>query len=261
MSLRATSDAFGQALILWEAGSDDAAALLFQRVVNDDPDHGRAWEYLGLAAWRRGDLKKTLTCLETASLLVPLRPEAMCGLAECYAAQRRLELAHLLYHRAVRDQRSSVGILLMAAAGADAIDAPSLSLVACRRALQLEPEAAQAYYDMGYYLGRLGRPHSMIEAAARRAIHLAPDHVQYRLGLASFLHTHGRSDEAYEVVRRISARQIRDIGCVCCLERMAGLFESIGDGLRSEWCRHRADDLKTNDEHWSPGEGDPPMND
>jgi cytochrome c-type biogenesis protein CcmH/NrfG len=230
---------FDHARRAYDDRSFERANDLLERVVKGNADHGRAWELLGIIAWRLGHRERAQPCLETASLLVPLGPEAACALGECFAATGRRELARMLFQRAADDRRATLEILLMAAAGADAIDFPSLSLRACRAAIQSDPDSPQAHYDLGYYVGRVGGPASTVEAAARKAIQLAPDRLQYRLGLASFLHKHGKTQSAYEVVQHITAAQIEGIGCLCCLKRMVELFDAVNDGERAAWCRER----------------------
>lgn len=238
------NDLFHTAARSFEAGKLREASVLLNRLVVENPDDGRTWELLGLVNWRLGRRERTQQCLETASALVPLRPEAMCGLAECYAAASKRELALLMFQGAIDDPRSGVDTLLMAAAGADAIGFPSVSIRACRTAITIDSDSAQAHYDLGYYLGRCGGSLSTIEAAARKAVQLAPEQTPYRVGLASFLQKHGRTQAAYAVVRLLSPAQVQSIGCGCCLERLAGLFDSVDDDLRAGWCRVQLDAVR-----------------
>jgi tetratricopeptide (TPR) repeat protein len=231
----------------FSAGNWTEASGILWKLVTESPDAGRAWEMLALVHWRLGERDEALHCFETASSLVPLRPEAACGLAECYASTGHLNLALFMFESLAVDSRATVETLLTAAAGADSLNKPCISLRLCRAAMERDPDVARTYYELGYFLGRCGGPVSMIEAAGRKAVEMAPDQVMYRIGLASLLLKHRREGDAYEVVHELSEEQLSEVTCVCCLVKLANLFETMGDDRRAEWTRTRMLEIDLSD--------------
>lgn len=231
----------------FSAGNWTQASGILWKLVAELPDFGRAWEMLALVHWRLGERDEALHCFETASSLIPLRPEAVCALAECYASTGHLELAVFVFESLSSNTRASVETLLTAAAGADSLNKPCISLRLCRAALERDPDVARTYYELGYFLGRCGGPVSMVEAAGRKAVEMAPDQVMYRIGLASLLLKHRREGDAYEAVHDLTVGQLAEVNCVCCLLKLANLFEAMGDDRRAEWTRTRMLELDLSD--------------
>lgn len=234
-----TTEVFDAAIALYNEGRYDEALGLARRTLEEYADEGRLWELCGLIHRARREPEPALHALEMASLLVPLGPVGRCVLAECYAHQGKRELARDLYQHLLASPGLPTDLLLQIAAGLDQIGDPVRALKTCRDASRQEPEAAQPYYDMGYYMGRCGYPQHLIEGVARKAIALAPERVNYRIGLASFLMRHAREEDAYDLVRDLTAFQIREVACRCCLDRIVAIFEQAGDWTRAKLCRDR----------------------
>jgi hypothetical protein len=189
-----------------------------------------------------------MAALEEASIRSPLSCLGESALGGCYLATDRPAWARSLFHHVLSRRDVVVRALLGAAAGLDALNEPTLSVEACRRAIQLDSESAQAFFDLSYYLGRCGAPETRIEATARKAIDLAPDNILFRVGLAGFLHSRGRSESAAVLVARLSVEQVQSMKCPCCLGRLIGVLEAVGDEERAAWCRQRKEFLALSNE-------------
>jgi Flp pilus assembly protein TadD len=198
---------------------------------------GRSWELLGLVYHAWGRWSQARVSLEEASIRVPLGSTSECALGDCYLKGNRSTWASSLYQRVASRKDAAPQALLDAATGLDLLEQSSLSVDACRRAIQLEPDMAQAYFDLSYYLGRCGAPPTRVEAMARKAIHLAPENLTFRIGLAGFLHARSRSHSALELVDCLTFEQVQTLSCPCCLERLIGVFEAAGEIERAGWCR------------------------
>ena len=233
------------AISQYNARNYDRALALVDAALSRQPEHGRLWELRGLIQHGRGEPQAALDALETASALVPLRPASQAVLAACYAAIGRRELARDVYCQVAALPYAGSGLLLEIAAALNDLGTAALAVRVCREASQRDPDAAEPYYDLSYYLGRCGAPLELVESLARRAIGLAPERVSYRVGLASLLYRARRADDAYQVVGRLTARQIREIGCRCCLERVIEVYEAGGDALRARLGRQRLKQLET----------------
>jgi tetratricopeptide (TPR) repeat protein len=221
-----------------------AAQELVDRVLAQDSDSGRAWELKGLLAWVSGERDLTEQALETAATLVPLLPTPAVALGDCYASAGRHELAVGWYEQSAEHPERSVGSLLAAAAGLDVLDLPYRSVRICRIAVQRDPEFAQSYFDLGYYLGRSGAPAHIVEAAARKAIQLAPQRMNYRVGLAAFLAQRHRMQDACDLVRQLPLDDLQQLNCTHCLTRLQFLYTLSQDQERAAACLDRCQQLR-----------------
>jgi tetratricopeptide (TPR) repeat protein len=219
---------------------------LLQQHLAQEPDCGQGWEMLGLVchAWRHWG--PSLAALEEASVRVPMSPAAECAMADCYLAVGRHKWAESFYCQLLRRKHVPVQVLLSAATGLDLLSQPQMAAVACRRAIRLQPEAAQSYFALSYYLGRCGAPFEQRVALARQAIDLEPDNLTFRVGLAGFLHYHEHTAEGVQLLAEFSHEQIVQMHCRGCLGRLIDLFEAIDDNERVNWCRQQRDQLQLN---------------
>lgn len=242
-STTAEVSAWQRACRSYAEGHLGVAHRALHRHLSLNGDCGRGWELLGLVyhAWRQWGQARA--ALEEASVRVPLSSVAECALADCYLAEGPTEWARSLYHQVLRRDSATLPALLGTAAGLDVLDEPDLAVIACRRAIEFDPEAAQPYFDLSYYLGRCGAPVSRIEASARHAIQLAPDNITYRIGLAGFLHTQGRSADGALLIGGLTHEHVQGMQCQCCLARLIGVFEAVSDDERACWCRQRQEVL------------------
>ncbi|QDU40917.1 hypothetical protein Mal4_52800 [Maioricimonas rarisocia] len=212
--------------------------------LRDDQHDGPAWELLGRVLFQQGWVADSVSALETATMLVPLQPASRVCLAHGYGQLGRKELSRDLLVAMIPDPFLSVHLLLQVAGGLDAVGHSELAVQACRSAVRREPDHAQAYYDLGYYMARSGSPTGIVESLARKAVALEPDNVRFRLGLASLLIQDGRHAEGYACVERLKDRQIANIACPCCLRRVVNLFGAAGDSRRVALCQTRLNELE-----------------
>lgn len=232
----------------WHAyvGGTLAGALgAVRSVLRDDPDCGRAWELAGLI---HRDLAKPLDAadaFERAALLVPLHPLSQLYLAECYGALRRRRLAKELYLEIAAVNGRDADILLLIAAGLEAIDEPHQAMQLCRRADAAEPNRGQTMYDMAYYAARCGASSTVLESLGWRAVELEPENVHFRIGLASLLVRLGKEAHAFFLVKRLTAEQLGQVTCVCCLRRMGELYARHGENMRLALVQDRLGRLAT----------------
>lgn len=230
-----------QAVQHYEDGRLHEAHRALHRYLSQHRECGRGWELLGLIYHSWKTWKPALAALEEASVLVPLSDLAECAMADCYQADGRKPWARSLYDQLLRRQNVSVAALLGAATGLDLLGESRPAVAACRRAIKLDPEAAQPYFSLSFYLGRCGALASTIEAAARRAIHLAPENLTFRTGLAGFLHLQGRARDAVALLHGLTEHHVQLMNCRCCLDRLIGLFEVVADEERAGWCRRQSE--------------------
>ena len=75
------------------------------------------------------------------------------------------------------------------------------AIAACRRAIELKPDHADAHYSLGVFLGRTGRPDEAV-AAYRKAIALEPDHAESHCNLGIALRKQGKLAQALPSLER-----------------------------------------------------------
>ena len=216
----------------YENGDIEAALFSIEQCFEIVPGDPRTQELLGLLQHTTGHYSASVSSLETASVEVPLSLAARVCLSDAYGRVGRLQLSYDLLHDLISEERIPVPLLLQVAVGLDQIDRPDASITACRRCIELDPDCAQACYDLGYYIGRCGGGIAEIEPIVRTAIRLDPHRIQYRIGLAGLLSRNDRKAEAHELVRDLTTPEIESIDCSCCLKRIAELYESAHDFRR-----------------------------
>ncbi|MCO8124695.1 hypothetical protein NHH03_23350 [Stieleria sp. TO1_6] len=220
------------------------AAKFAQYALAQDPDEGRAWQILGRALLRRGQLQDGIEALEHASLLIPLDWETRIDLATAYGGIGRKSLSRDLLMTAATSGGLDEAQLLRIAASLEAVDEPVLAMEACRQAGLVAPDAAQVHYQMGYYASLCGYPTSVTEALIRRAVDLEPESVHYRIGLTSLLVRLDRPTEALAVVSSVIPSQLDQITCQCCLKRIATLFFDCDQPDLARQCAQRLQDVR-----------------
>lgn len=236
----------------WQAyaqGNLWAALEVVAQTVSQNEEDGRPWELMGLIFRNLVKPKSAVNAFERAALLVPLQPLSQICLAECYGVIGKKSLARDLYLNQAELYANSAELLLFIAAGLEGIDEPHLAMEMCREASSIAPDSGQVVYDMCFYACRCGAPISVIETLAWRAVELEPDNVHFRVGLASLLVRLGLPSKAHWAVNALSPKQISEVSCACCLERIKQLYESVSDTPRSKQCAQRLIDLQTMDDN------------
>lgn len=235
----AACDDWRQAVRCFSNGEWDAAHRALHAHLTDHPECGKGWEFLGMVHFAARQLEAAQQALEHASALIPLGAEAECALADCYLGLGKRQWACELYQAITQRGRVSIEALLGAAQGLNRLGQPGLSVIACRRAIALDPELAQPHFDLSYYLLRSAAPASVVEASAQRAIALDPGNPAFRVGLAGYFHSLGRWSEAARLLAPMTCEQIRSMHCRSCLERIGEVFAVMEDRERADCCRLR----------------------
>lgn len=199
------------------------------------PDDGQLWQLCGTACWRLNDFAGALEALEEASVLTPLHPLAQYALAACYVWADLPDLAGVIYEH-LGDTVEDASLLAMVAKSFGTLGQHEAALHVCRRIVALDPTYHTAFFGIAYYLGCLGHQPLTLIGPLAMAVGLAPQVLHYRINLALAWSDAGAAEEAYDLLKSVS---VEAVNCPCCLRRMQGVFDAVGDCGRSLTCRVR----------------------
>ena len=194
------------AVVLSKLGHVDAAKVLFEQVMELDPEgkHATCLNGLGALLQREGDLQAAESHLDRALELEPDFAEARNNLGVVYERQGRLDAARSEFERAVRIApeyalaRKNLGGILQRQGD---LEGGSQQL---ERAIELEPDMHEAHFKLAVVRVAQDR---LTDAAAgfERVIALAPDFVAAHYNLGVVLQGLGQSDRAVAHLRRAIA--------------------------------------------------------
>ncbi len=146
---------------LHQAGELARARGLYEQIIERDPEHADALQFLGLACFQGGDGERAVALIRRA---IEQKPQ-------------------------VAQYRDNLGTVL------ESTGALNESLDAYREAARLAGEDAERSFNMGVVLNRLGR-HPEAVMAYRKAIDLDPGDRGFHYNLANLLKSEGRLEEA-----------------------------------------------------------------
>lgn len=241
------------AAALYKRGFYDEALDTLECSLATSANNGRLWELRGLVLRAMGNIPLACDSLEHASLLAPLSAGGQVTLADCLARTGHDTVAICIAEHVLSLANIEWSLLLYLAQVCDRCHRADLSIELCREVNWRAPRCHQAYYDLGYYLGRAKKPLKDVENAARQAIALAPQVANYRVGLASLLWQQGNWEAAHDEANRLTDSELSRLTCECCLRRLVKIFWSAGDYEKSQICVERLAELEGGSHQADPG--------
>ena len=239
-------DTYHHARELFLAGDSLSAVELLQSALQADSDDGGCWELLGIIRHGQRSYADAMAAFESATLLKPLSLSGQLALADCYSKLKYFESARCVYLHLAQHPTLPTQYLPDVARGLAGAGDYRGALEACRRAVEHHPDCDQATFGLAYYMGKCGYPKEVILPVLRKAVELSPEVVRYRVALATTYQELGHDEAAIHLLGRLTLKQLRDIGCVNCLRRIANVFEAAGDKLRHAACISRLEELTSN---------------
>jgi len=171
------------------------AEVLYQQILQVDPNNSDALHMLGLIAAQLGSTDAAITLFKKAIVVKSSDATYHCNLGLALAAKGVFEEAVASYRKAISLKsnyaayHNNLGIALLALGQHD------LALASFRKAIALQSDFADAYNNMANALLVDGQ----LEDAAvgyRRALSLQPDHVEALGNLGNVLYKQGRLEES-----------------------------------------------------------------
>jgi len=219
-----TAQLLAMALVHHQAGRLADAKTLYARILERQPKHADALHFMGLLACQIGQ-SETGIALMRESIGVHPSPIYYNNLGNALRTADRLSDAVHAYRRAVElepeyaDAHNNLGNALR-----ESGDAAS-ALTSCARAIELRPGSAEAYNNLANALKDLGELDAAILAYGK-AIGLNASFAEAHLNLGVALQTKGHSEAALECLRE-SVRLAPQLAAAH--EKLAGVLMHRGD--------------------------------
>jgi tetratricopeptide (TPR) repeat protein len=206
MSAPASEALFAQAVRQHHAGHWDEAAVLYARILADEPRHADSLHLLGVLAHQRGRPDLAAESIRQAIAIQGLHAAYHADLGHALRGQGRLAEAAESYRRALHLRPDQPDLLLalggtLLAQGAATAAVPWLLLLLERR-----PDSVEARVSLGNALREQGHL-EQAEAQYRHALRLAPELAETHANLGVALAERGRLDEAMGCYRAALARR------------------------------------------------------
>ena len=217
-------------------GRLDDAAVLYDRLIAENPANADAWHLRGVVALQQGDARRALVLIGQALAAREDVADFHSNIGEAWRALGDLDRALGHYRRALAldaghlDAHNNAGVALKAKGALEAAEAHF------RRVLAAEPDHSRALNNLGALLRARGLP-AEAEQCLRRAVAVAPSYADAHTNLGNALWALGREDEALDHYRRAIALEPANAGA---LINLGTALEQQGDLESSSACYRRA---------------------
>lgn len=228
----------------YERSDVKVAKRILRRCVRLNPRDGRAWELYGNVHHSTGNYPLAVAAFRRGAKTVSLQNSSQISLALSCANLQRTTSARKILVRLLRDRSLTTDEYLQVGIGLYTIRSVRLAIDACRTALRINPDCAQACYDLGYYCDQAKYPATTVACLMRRALKLDPGNDRYRIGLACQLSKSKQHIEAHKVVRDLGMTSIKSMTCASCLQRLVFLYQQADDHRRQGVCHQRLVELQ-----------------
>jgi protein O-GlcNAc transferase len=191
------AEAFALALQYHRSGNLPPAELLYQQVLQVDPENADAHHLLGVLAYQLGRFDQAAMSIRRALGLNPEAAVYHCNLGLAQQALGQIDNALTSFQEAVRLQPNSADA--HNALGNELRIAGKLEEAAshCRVALDHRPDFPEAHNNLGNALLCSGRPEEAIDSF-RQALRLRPESPEAHNNLANALVRQGQAKDAVE---------------------------------------------------------------
>ncbi|MEQ8634639.1 hypothetical protein [Gimesia maris] len=222
---------------LFRQGLQFQALEWLAKLLEIQPDSGKAWELKGLIEDSLSWQHVSIHSLETATTLIPLSASGQYVLAKNYLEIGKSALGGSVF--GILLQRDDIPDRLLPAIAAYLSRYPDftyLALSAFRKSVKQDPECGDSLLGMAYFMEKLKYPYPQIAGVLRKAVSLDPDNRHYRMALSNVLVQSGLMEEAWQTVREISQSELKQIQCASCLNKLIHIFSEAKDHSRRDYC-------------------------
>ena len=233
------AEAWRHAQKLHRSGQLQQATLLYQQIIDFDPQHAGAWHLLGVAACQLTNYQMAADCLNCAVGFAPNSAEVYSDLGVVYRRSQRLDEAVACYRRALELKPDSPEIYNNLGLALCLQRKPDEAVACYRRALDLRPGCAGMRHSLGAALWELGERNEAV-AYWRQALELQPDFPEALNDLGVALRELGQLDEAVTCYQR-ALTQNPDY--VDAYNNLGNVWQELGKQDAAATCFRRALEL------------------
>jgi tetratricopeptide (TPR) repeat protein len=182
------------------AGRLAEAEQIYRQVLAAAPGHADSLHMLGLIASQCGQPQAALACIDQAIAIKPSAAMFYVNRAGVLLALRQLDSALLACRDALRLKRNLAEACQMMGHVLSDLGRPEEALAAYRDALRHKPDLPDLYDNIGVALRQAGQLEEAV-VALRRAVQRAPRETQAQVNLGNVLKELGRPAEAEDCYR------------------------------------------------------------
>jgi predicted O-linked N-acetylglucosamine transferase (SPINDLY family) len=189
------TELFARAQLLQQQGQLPAARLLYEEILDAEPDHFDALNAMGVLAGQSNDLQQAIRYFDRAIAVEPGNSGAHCNRGLALKQLHQPEAALECFDRAVAlDAKSAIGHYSRAETYRD-LGRHDDAVASYDEAIAINPGFVQASYRRGLLLQQIVRLDDAI-ASYERVIQVKPDHFEAVTNRAFVLFALGRHAEA-----------------------------------------------------------------
>jgi len=209
-----------------ENGAFEEAIESVSSLIEQMPEEGALYQALGSILFRASNFPDAVLVLDRAAELLPASADVweLLGIAQAQIGQHGKSLQSFVRVLELRDGNASFSIFLNIGNAHFALDDAQGAEVAFRRAVTLNPDADQAWGNLGLSLKAQGKRQVAIQAF-QRAASLQPKAIEYRLNWGNTLADLGDFEKAEVLLREVCAQQP---ACALAWAALGRAFNGVG---------------------------------
>lgn len=205
------------------AGNLDQAELIYQRILDADPNQPNALHLLGMLSLQTGKMEAAAALISKAVAVAPDNAEAQFHLGVALQSQGQLEVSVGSYQKALEINPSYIEAYNNLGAVYEDLERLEEAVMCHRKAISIKPGYVGAYMNLGAIFRKLGRPGEAL-AYYHKAIELEPGYAELHFNIGVALTDLAQMDEAVVSFRK----------AISIKSDYAIAHESLGNALREQ---------------------------
>ncbi len=224
----------------------DKALRLISEATTRFPNSGRLFDLEGIILEKLERIRAAISSLEKATILSPLTPLGQIVLSSCYLKIGKPALAKTILEFMADSDTTPVDMLKFVAEQLGSIKEYHLALQVCRRSAMENPNSAESFYGVAYYMERLCYPNRLIANVLKHILSIEPGRFLVRLSLMNLHFEAGDVQSAFDIVAdEITELNLRKICCVGCMKKLIQVLNHAGALHLASMCVDRLRAMKS----------------
>ncbi len=233
---QAVAQMINQAVKHHSAKQFTEAQALYQRVLDEDPNHPDALHLLGMLAHNAGDNDRAVALISKALVNIPSHAQAHFNLGNAYSGLGQHEQAVASFQKAIALKPDYVEAYNNLGRAFKQLLRLEDAIVAYRKAIAINPGFSGVYNNLGNCLIELGRWEDVI-AVCEQVLTFQPDSVLTHIQIGNALQNMSRFEEA---VTRYQQAIALDPKNAAAHGNLGATYRHLGKPLEAFDCLHRS---------------------